>query len=242
MSAACPAYFATPLDQALFAAAETLIQPPSGEPLPPLANGRFRYVLACNGLFVQTRTAALEASLPLAVLPAGLPYGSARSGVHLRCAPPPPSLWRELKRRAVAACPGEWTAYLLHDGANYQVFEPPIRSRDAGHITYQPLPAALQAHLVLHVHSHGFGEAAFSVQDDAADATGGDGVYFAVVFGRCETQETVTEVWRLIVWRWSWPFSASHPFDQVMSLAQSDADAMLSVSMTAETAHGLTDS
>ena len=188
------------------AAAETLIQPPSGEPLPPLADGRSRYVLARNGLFVQTRTAALEASLPLATLPDGLPYGSARIGVRLRHAPPPPSLWHDLKRRAVAACPWEWTAYLPHDGTTYRVFEPPIRRRDAGHIAYQPLPIALQAQLVLHVHSHGFGEATFSAQDDVADATGGDGVYVAVVFGRCETIETVTEVWRRVVWRWCWPF------------------------------------
>lgn len=46
---AAPAYFARPLDRALSAASETLLQPPSGAPLPPLAEGRFRRVLADGG-------------------------------------------------------------------------------------------------------------------------------------------------------------------------------------------------
>ena len=52
---ACPAYFETPLDRTLFQSAETLIQPPSGAALPPLAAGRFRYVLAANDRFVVVR-------------------------------------------------------------------------------------------------------------------------------------------------------------------------------------------
>lgn len=205
MSDACPPYFATPLDRALFAAAETLLQPPGGGPLPPLPEGRFRYVLAANGLFVQARTAALEASVALAPVPAGLPYGPARAGARLRAGPLPPDLRAELKRRAAAACPLEWSAYVLREGAGYAVFEPPPISRDAGHVRYRPLPEDLQDRLALHVHSHGAGAAYFSAQDDLADREGGDGVYFAVVFGRCGAVATMTETWRLVVWRWCWP-------------------------------------
>lgn len=137
-------------------------------------------MLADGGLFVQARTAALEASLPLAPLPPGLPYGPARAGVRLRGGPLPPALWADLARRAVAACPLEWSAYVLRDGAGYSVHELPVRDRGAGHVSYAPLPAALQDRLALHVHSHGHGEARFSLQDDAADREGGDGVYLAV--------------------------------------------------------------
>ncbi len=78
---ACPAYFAAPPDRALFRSAETLIQPPSGAALPLLATGRFRSVRAANGRFVQARTPCVEASVPLAPLPGGLPYGQARVGM-----------------------------------------------------------------------------------------------------------------------------------------------------------------
>lgn len=113
---AFPAYFETPLDRTLFQSAETLIQPPSGAALPPLAAGRFRYVLAANDLLVQARTPCVEASVLLAPLPAGLPYGVAREGVRLVHGPVPDDLRHELKGRAVAACPLEWSAYVLHDG------------------------------------------------------------------------------------------------------------------------------
>lgn len=71
MTEPCPAYFASPLDRALWGSVETLIQPPSGAALPPLATGRFRYVLAANGRFVQARTPCIEARVLLAPLPAG---------------------------------------------------------------------------------------------------------------------------------------------------------------------------
>jgi hypothetical protein len=70
---ACPAHFETPLDRTLLQSVETLIQPPSGAALPPLAAGRFRSVLAANGRFVQAGTPCVEASGLLAPLSAGLP-------------------------------------------------------------------------------------------------------------------------------------------------------------------------
>lgn len=104
------ASFATPLDRALLQSAETLIQPPSGAPLPPLAVGRIRSVLASNGRFGQARTACIAASVPLAPLPEGLPYGVARVGVRLPRGPIPDDPWSECRRRAVAAGPLEGSA------------------------------------------------------------------------------------------------------------------------------------
>lgn len=200
-----PPGFDTPLDRALFASVETWIQPPSGTPLPPLPVGRMRYVLAANGLFVQARTETLEVSARLAPLPPGLPYGEVREGARWRHGPLPDALWVEMKRRAVAAGPNEWSAYVLREGGNYRLFEPTVQSRSATHISATPLPESGRDALVMHVHSHGTGAAFFSTQDDATDQTAGDGVYVAGVLGRCidVTQVTVTQ--RLVVWRWLLP-------------------------------------
>ena len=71
MTEPCSAYVTCPLDHPGWGRVETLIQPPSGGALPPLATGRFRYVLAANGRFVQARTPCIEARVLLAPLPAG---------------------------------------------------------------------------------------------------------------------------------------------------------------------------
>jgi len=64
-----------------------------------------------------------------------------------------------------------------------------------------PRIVGISATPFLHVHSHGAGEAFFSAQDDAADQTAGDGVYVAVVLGRCIDAAQVTVTQRLVVWR-----------------------------------------
>ena len=199
---ALPHYFETPLDQALFASAETLIQPPSGTQLPELATGRIRYVLAANGLFIQARTSTIEASVKIAPLPDDLPYGRANEDVRLIHGDIPEAIWMELKHRAVAACPQEWSAYVLCTDKGYQILEPDVHNRSAGHISYTPLAEFRRESLLMHVHSHGLGEAYFSAQDDAADRGSGDGVYLAVVLGRCQDIKTATVAQRLVVWRW----------------------------------------
>ena len=196
-----PPGFDTALDRALFASVETQIQPPSGAVLPPLPEGRMRDVLAANGLFVQTRTAAIAVSARLAPLPPGLPYGAAREGVHLRHGPVPDALWDELRRRAVAACPHEWSGYVRVEAGRDRLIEPTVHSRSAGHVSAMSLVESYRDALVMHVHSHGAGEAYFSAQDDAADQTGGDGVYVAVVLGRCVDPTPVTMTQRRVVWR-----------------------------------------
>lgn len=202
---AWPPGFDTALDRALFASVETLIQPPGGGPLPPLPESRMRYVLAANGLFVQARTRTLEVSIRLTALPPGLPYGEVGEGIRLRHGPVPHALWVEMKRRAVTACPNEWSGYVLVEEGRYRLIEPTVHRRSATHIIATPLPESYRDALVMHVHSHGAGAAFFSAQDDAADQTAGDGVYIAGVLGRCidVTQVTVTQ--RLVVWRWLLP-------------------------------------
>ncbi|HRZ35463.1 MAG TPA: hypothetical protein P5534_03775 [Candidatus Paceibacterota bacterium] len=71
MTEPCSAYVTSPLDHPRWGRVETLIQPPSGAAWPALATGRFRYVLAANGRFVQARTPCIEARVLLAPLPAG---------------------------------------------------------------------------------------------------------------------------------------------------------------------------
>ncbi|MFZ1643253.1 MAG: Mov34/MPN/PAD-1 family protein [Candidatus Contendobacter sp.] len=84
-----------------------------------------------------------------------------------------------------------------------------VYGRGAGHVRYEPLPESHRDALVLHVHSHGDGEAYFSVQDDRANREAGDSVYVAVVFGRCRAVETITEAWRRVIWRWRFDLPGS---------------------------------
>lgn len=82
---------------------------------------------------------------------------------------------------------------------------------DARLLLLHAAPAVLDA-LASRAIKLGHAEARFSAQDDAADREGGDGVYLAVVLGRCGSATTVTEAWRLVVWRWIWPLAGGGAF------------------------------
>lgn len=207
-----PPYLASPLDKALFASAPTYIQP-RVDPLPDLACGAMRYVLAQNGLFLEARTRCIEASVRLADLSAlssdvhGLPYGEAREGVRWLQGSLSVQHFEQLAHAAIHAAPQEWAAYVVYDPnqQDYQVQPVHTHSVSAGHITQSTLSVDYTDQLFVHCHSHGYGGSFFSPHDDKADREGGDGIYVAVVLGACRSLETITAVARLVVHGWLIP-------------------------------------
>ena len=157
-------------------------------------------MLAKQGLFLQTQTAALDACLPWATWTQEMPYGRLRPGCRLKAAPLPNARWQECQRRAHAQCP-QWGAYRLLTDQGYSLQETSALERSAHQLTDQVLDRPARPSLVAHIHSHGHGAAFFSAQDDVADQRG-EGVYLALVLGRCGAQATMTAAWRWVVWGW----------------------------------------
>jgi PRTRC genetic system protein A len=176
--------------------------------LPPLEPFRRRYVVARDGLYVQSRTPVLDLTLRVEHFTTPLPFGTIEESVRMAGGMIPKEIFRELRRRAVAHYPMEWAAFVLFDG-DYRIAEPTIIDRSGGHVTYRT-DGIDDRHLVLDIHSHGRFEASFSGDDDATDI---HGTYFASVFGHCEHEDTVTCLSRLVVDGWRCNLSW-HPWEE----------------------------
>lgn len=172
------------------------IMMPKFSALPELAIGHRRYVVARDGLYVQARTEALRLTIRREAFRRPLPYGVLPESVEMAVGLIPGDLYRDLCRRAVAAFPLEWAAFVILDEGRYRIVEPPcLISSSVGHISYR-LDGIDESKVVLDIHSHGRFEAFFSDTDDESD---GDGIRFASVLGRCGCVETITNVSRLVI-------------------------------------------
>lgn len=183
-----------PRDRALLSAIPTLLAPHHSR-LPPPELGCQRFVLAQTGLFLQARTRALEISVNVAPSTIALPYGPVAEGVRFVHGPIPYAIYAEMRDAAIRRSPQEWVGYVVAADGGYRLIEPPVLSASAGHVCYAT-DAVDDLDIALSVHSHGAGEAYFSAQDDSAD---GQGIYVAVVLGRCVRADSVTAVARVVV-------------------------------------------
>jgi PRTRC genetic system protein A len=187
-------YLPSARDRILFAQTPMLMMPRHGE-LAPLPIGRRRYVAAADGIYVQARHRALD--LTLRLVQVGLPYGVLSQRVELAGGLLPCALHQRITEHALLHFPKEW-AGLVHwsDAAQrYELTIPDTIDASAGHIRY--LSHSIDPErLVLDVHSHGAFPAFFSSVDNQSDQYG---IYFASVFGCCQSTDSLTVVTRLVV-------------------------------------------
>ena len=155
---------------------------PFDSPLPPLAVGQRRLLLAADGLYLEVAAPTLAATLRLAE--ARLPFGPLQQSLALPHGPVPAAHLRTLAERAQSTPQQEVAgAVVWAAGEGYQVVFPEVLSASAGHVSYRD--TLDDAGLVLDLHSHAAGPAYFSPVDDASDSAR-PGPYLAAVVGRCD--------------------------------------------------------
>ena len=167
------------LDATLF---PPLVPAPRFGSLSQLQPGQKRFLGACDGLYVEARSAAMR--LRLKVANAVLPFGPLAAQVELDAGPVPRALLREFVEQAHAQAEREVAAAIVLDGEGvYRLHWPEVEAASAGHIRYRD--TLDDARLVFDLHSHASGPAFFSRTDDASDLSR-PGPYFALVVGRCD--------------------------------------------------------
>ncbi|HZR33792.1 MAG TPA: PRTRC system protein A [Nevskia sp.] len=191
--------FADPRDR-MMALASPLVHQPRYSPLPPLEPGQQRYIVAANGLFLETRSRAVQACVPVA--PGhGLPFGTARArvavvdGWHV-----PPELVEHARQLAEAALPNEWAGVILFQRGEFVLKVPEVLAAGRASITYStegfdPLD------VVMDLHSHGAMPAFFSRQDDRDDRANPSPAFVAVVFGGLGTGQPTTAMRVMVLGR-----------------------------------------
>ncbi|MFH1003493.1 MAG: Mov34/MPN/PAD-1 family protein [Chloroflexota bacterium] len=165
----------------------------------------YTYVLAGNGLFLESQNHLLAARILVApALVRGLP--ALDPLLELKHGPIPGHLLA-LATDVMAARPDqEMYAAIIWDGANYSL-RLPEQEADVGHVTYQVVPGT-----VADLHSHGRMGAFFSPQDDRDD----QGLVVSVVLGHLD--ELMPQAMaRLCVYGYFSPVSLAEVFDRVPS-------------------------
>jgi PRTRC genetic system protein A len=182
--------------------------------LPELQPGERRYVAAADGLYLQARTRALQATVCVlrSASPEGrLPYGELQDSVTLPGGPIPLELVDAIEQRVVNDCPLEWACIIQWnaDEQCYELHEPPILSRSGSGIEYDTC-ALDPSCWVLDLHSHGEYGSFFSHTDNRSDGQGG--VYFASVLGHCQSASRLSAATRLVIDHLSFPL-LWHPWE-----------------------------
>lgn len=171
-----------------------VVPAPSVGSLVPLEPGQRRYVLARNGLYLEGCSLGIEFAFKLCDV-AHVRHGEFSEYLKLRHGPLPEDFRQALIERAVAASPTESAGLVwVNDAGDYQLHFPEPHTASGGHITYNADEIDVQ-HVVVDCHSHGAGGAYFSSVDDKSDQ---DGIYLAMVIGRCNSTSTVTTAQRVV--------------------------------------------
>jgi len=177
-----------PLDAAI-AASLPLAMATQLSPMPELAIGAKRLVVASNGLFLEVRSPALHACVKVSDVTAELPYAQAQGFIRLAAGPVPTMILREAVERAVAAYPSETAFAVVCQGEGYAIIDVPILSASGGHVRYTD--TIDDDALVFDVHTHGAHAAHFSAQDDASDRLR-RGPYISLVLGTAKDTDSTT--------------------------------------------------
>ncbi|MGH8159325.1 MAG: PRTRC system protein A [Rhodanobacter sp.] len=148
-----------------------------------------RIVLASDGVYVEARSPALHVvqriscvSLPFGAVPPAL-------GVQLAGGPIPSQFLALARKAALAAHPDEMAVTIHWSAENGYVLRTPPQRRSGGSVTYDDTGTD-ETTLVVDIHSHGHHDARFSPTDDFSDRSR-IGPHIAVVYGACESSESV---------------------------------------------------
>lgn len=187
-------YLPSTRDRILFAQTPMLMMPRHGA-LEPLPVGRRRYIAAADGIYVQARHRALD--LTLRLVQVALPYGELTEQVNLAGGLLPRALYRHIAEHALAHSPQEWAGLVHWSEAEQRYVLTIPETIEASETEISYLSDSIDRdRLVLDAHSHGTGEAEFSPLDKISDQ---HGIYFASVFGGCQSYETLTVTTRLVI-------------------------------------------
>jgi len=191
-------YLNADLRDAILLSANPMLMAPRYAELPPLALGARRYIAAADGIYIQCRTAVITATLCFVRTPA-LPYGPVTESLALTYGRIPNTLLDAAKSLAVERCPLEWAGRIEWDAKaeKYALRVTRIVEASTHHIRSEAAGYDDQ-YSVADIHSHGLLGAFFSPVDDVSDRENA-GVYFASVFGSCQTVEAIQVRTRLVI-------------------------------------------
>jgi PRTRC genetic system protein A len=184
----------TPKDLILLSETPVLMNPIFSK-LPPPEMNKHRFVVAKSGMYLEAQNEVLQVRLRIMDSPTGisLPCGEMTTGINLVNGAIPNELIRLVCQQAIVQAPMEWAGYIVWNRSDkeYQLFEPAILSKSAGHISYaESLPDNL--YLVADLHSHGHGAAFFSATDNDSDSRFINSFYLAGVLGNCHSLDALT--------------------------------------------------
>ncbi|HZR35160.1 MAG TPA: PRTRC system protein A [Nevskia sp.] len=184
----------------LMVQANPVLQVPVHCELPELGVGHHRFLLAKDGLYLETRSRAVRVVLQLGPSAHELPFGELSP--HLTVAggrQVPKQLIEEAVRLARAAMPNEWAAMVVLEDGGFRLKVPEVIRSSAGGISYST--AGIDPlNVVLDVHSHHRMGAFFSAQDDSDDSVFPTPVFVASVLGKLH-QDQPEMVSRVVVHR-----------------------------------------
>lgn len=142
-----------------------------------------RFLVACDGLWIEGKSPWLHARALIASSAIRLPFGDLAPVLELRCGNLPKTLLNEFVAQARRASPNETASIITwHEQTGEFNLLPVARESGATHVHYERPRLAGGEYLVADLHSHGTSRAGFSMQDDLDDA--GE-IKVAIVVGRC---------------------------------------------------------
>jgi len=190
-------------DRVLFAETPTLMYPRFGG-LPPLDLHKHRFVMGCDGVYIEARNEIFEVRLQVSSFSdAGgitFPYGKPDEFIHLVNGQIPSELLDQVAGYSVQSGEEEWAGLIVWDTDNlkYDIYIPTVISKSSTHISYEnELPDNLI--LAIDFHSHGYGRPYFSSTDTESDTSFINSFYLAGCLGYCNNINTVSIVTRYVI-------------------------------------------
>ena len=140
----------------------------------PAIEGRYRYLIASDGLWIEAKVPWGHFRLPLWKSLRLLPYGEAEYIYRLESGQLPLSLLNCCieAARTKAKMGLEWAGWIVWDPYDgYRLMEPTVIKESSSSVSYE-YPELTGDHLVVDLHSHPFDMSAFSGVDDHDDMGG----------------------------------------------------------------------
>ena len=170
---------------------------PAFSPIPQINQGSTRYLMASDGLYLDSKTHWGHLTVKLWDSPVKTPYGNIEQHITFNGGLLPREILKEMALEAVKASPLEFAGMVTWSetkGYKFIVCEP-INS-GVGHINYKIPHMEPDESIVIDVHSHGNSGAFFSAQDNLDDQ---GGVRICMVLGRCGAIHNIRTKARVVI-------------------------------------------
>lgn len=155
---------------------------PAHSPLPGIATGNYRFLMAYDGLWIEARTGWGHFRCPLWISPRPLPYGTLESITELTGGSFPTDLIELCRKEAFekARTRKEWAGWIIwSEDTGYEYLSLEILQETGISIQYRYPGLPSGTWLAMDLHSHPFDMARFSDTDDHDDR---GGIHYSGVF------------------------------------------------------------